>query len=169
MTDEDVLAGSLAVLAHCCLYVGAAWVTRHRLITLFHLALAVQFFAFVARPCLTIITDGLTLYPTNPGWQFYEKGLWLQLVFVSLYVGGYLLLEVRTKKKVVEDRFLLERSAPAILWSFLLGTAAVGLIILLSGRAWLPSEREQTLTSVVPFGKVLFPLAVITLSTSIPL
>jgi hypothetical protein len=47
--------------------------------------------------------------------------------------------------------------------------AAVAVIHVLSAGAWLPSVRSAAITSVVPYGKLLFPIAVIPLSACFPL
>lgn len=40
---------------------------------------------------------------------------------------------------------------------------------LLSNGKWLPTMRNVTITTAVPMGKVLFPIAVLPLTMSIPL
>ncbi|WP_133121188.1 hypothetical protein [Kyrpidia spormannii] len=63
----------------------------------------------------------------------------------------------------------LKPSKSGLVVSLLLGLGAVLAIHLLSHGLWLPTRRSQTLTSVVPFGKYLFPLAVIPLTMVLPL
>ena len=60
-------------------------------------------------------------------------------------------------------------SLKSVLVCWTVGTAALITIHILSHGAWLPGVRSETITSLVPFGKVLFPLAVLPLSIVLPM
>lgn len=130
--------------------------------------------------------------PVEPAaWAAYNRGLAMQLAFAAALVAAYgpaarVLAQRGTDQtprrregrgSVTQDTRPAAPVAPAsrslaIAWlvSLLLGTAAVVAMHVLSGGAWLPGHRAgTTLTAAVPYGKILFPLAVIPLAASLPL
>lgn len=157
----------LIVAGHALLYALALWFTRRPIVTLFHLFLVTSALAFVARPALALLAGRYTLYPTGDTWASYTLGLVYQLIFNLCFIIGYMLVRPQAKKK---DLPVVTTSTSRGWWlSLLVGVATVGIIHTLSGGVWLPTARFGTITSAVPFGKVLFPLAVIPLSTGLPL
>lgn len=153
-------------LGHLTLYGTAFRLTRYPVVTVFHLLLATQVIAFVLRPVLAALKGGYTIYPVEASLEAYNLGLLYQLVFALFYVTGYLAVR-KGRPKVIPG--ILPDVLRGYLVSLSIGVVAVGLIHVLSQGAWLPTARSATLTSVVPLGKILFPLAVIPLSLSLPL
>jgi len=153
--------------AHSLLYIWALWVTRRPIITLFHGFLATSFIAFAVRPIISAIVGGHILHPIGDVWDSYLAGLTFQLVFNLAFIAGYILFWRRPKHST---EMIVSRSvARGYIASLLVGVVAVLVIHVLSAGAWLPTARSATITSTVPFGKLLFPAAVIPLSTCLPL
>ncbi|WP_406678051.1 hypothetical protein [Moorella sp. ACPs] len=162
---ESLTLTYLLAVAHITLYGIALLLTRYPVISIFHLALANFIIAFGVRPLLSAFFGGVTLYWVGLGWEAYNRGLLYQLIFTLFYVIGYLTLIRHDKgSQIIPENRISLRGA---IFTFCVGLTAVGLIHILSRGAWLPTARNQTLTSVVPFGKILFPLAVIPLSVSL--
>jgi hypothetical protein len=151
---------------HAFLYLSFLLLTIRPAFTLFHLFLATQTVAFVLRPILSAADGGFSLY--GGPLAFYNEGLFLNLLANFLVALGYLVVYARRHPKASQ---LYRYSRSSLLkgtWiSFALGLTALALIHFLSGGAWLPSARDEAITRVVPFGKVLFPLAVVPLSFSL--
>ncbi|MEM3433767.1 MAG: hypothetical protein QXI12_03445 [Candidatus Methanomethyliaceae archaeon] len=135
--------------------------------TLFHLFLVTSALAFVVRPALALLAGGYTLYPTGDTWASYTLGLVYQLIFNWCFIIGYMLVRPQAKKKDLPA--VTTSTSRGWCLSLLVGVATLGVIHTLSGGVWLPTARFRTITSAVPFGKVLFPLAVIPLSMGLPL
>lgn len=157
----------LSVL-HLIVYAAGILLTSRRTITVFHIALVHQIFAFGVRPLLVVWVGGHTLYTSALGWEGYFRGMSAQLAFISLYVTTYVYLD-RTCAIRIAGGLKSKFSGRALLWALALGVGSVGLMVILTGTMWLPTERNQTVTSVVPYGKIIFPLAVINLAAVIPL
>ncbi|GEM_PF-6597109 len=153
--------------AHSVLYVSALWVTRRPIITLFHGFLATSFIAFAVRPIISAIAGGHILYPIGDVRDLYLFGLTFQLAFNVAFTAGYLLFWRRPKHST--QMIVSGSVAKGYIASLLVGVVAVAVIHMLSAGAWLPTARSGTITSIVPFGKLLFPAAVIPLSTCLPL
>jgi hypothetical protein len=153
--------------AHSLLYVWALWVTRRPIITLFHGFLATSFIAFAVRPIISAIAGGHILYPIGDVQDSYILGLTFQLAFNVAFIAGYLLFWRRPKHST--QMIVSGSVAKGYIASLLLGVVAVVVIHMLSAGAWLPTARSGTITLTVPFGKLLFPAAVIPLSTCLPL
>lgn len=154
------------ILMHLCLYLFGFWLTRRPWVTVFHVVLGAQILAFVVRPFLAGLKGGYTLYPTVGAWSAYNRGLIYQLLFAFSYILGYLVFLRRQSC----GPFQISTTVVRGYWVSLgLGISSVVVIHVLSGGAWLPGVRSVTLTSVTPFGKLLFPLAVIPLSMSLVL
>ncbi len=131
--------------------------------TLFHLFLATQAVAFVLRPILSAADGGFSLY--GGPLAFYNEGLFLNLLANVLVALGYLAVYAWRHPKASQPYQYSRSSLLKGTWmSFGLGLTALALIHFLSGGAWLPNARSEAITRVVPFGKVLFPLAVIPFS-----
>lgn len=157
----------MVIAAHAFLYGTALWVTRRPVITMFHLFLFTSTLAFVLRPLLATWAGGHSLYPVGDTRNLYKLGLIYQWIFNLCLIVAYLLIWRRPRVTVTP---LLANSVIKGWWlSFFAGLISVGVIHILSAGTWLPSARSATITSVVPFGKVLFPLAVIPLSIGLPL
>ncbi|GAB6876190.1 sugar transferase [Thermaerobacter litoralis] len=132
--------------------------------------------------------------PVEPaGWAAYNRGLALQLAFAAALVAVYGVVWSRAGSRGapgVRGRFRpWEGETPdrnqdglqdgsrarrhleiAWLLSLAVGVGAVVAMHVLSGGRWLPGHRGgTTVTAAVPFGKILFPLAVIPLAASLPL
>jgi len=153
------------VAAHLLLYFWAFMLTPKPLVTFFHLFLLTQTVAFVVRPFLAYLEGGYSLYQVAELEERYVKGLALQFGANFAFVLGYVFAYFAGGGI---PRFSLSISwhklrKPLIL-SFLTGVSALGVAHFLSGGAWLPGARSATFTAVVPFGKLLFPLAVVPLS-----
>ncbi|MEO0279084.1 MAG: hypothetical protein ABIM21_07455 [candidate division WOR-3 bacterium] len=147
----------------------AFFLKPYPIVTIFHLTLLSSFITYGIRPLFSALLGGFTLYPTPLGWSAYNLGLLYSLLFTVPYVATYLLL--RTKKSFNQKAISLtgiRLSFFSVLLTLFTGAIAVLAIHVLSQGRWLPVARNQTITSVVPFGKILFPSAVIPLSVSIP-
>lgn len=155
------------VAAHLLIYIIAFWLTRRPLVTVFHLVLATHVLAFVLRPSLAALTDGYMLYPVSvsQGWSWYNLGLVYELLFMLFYVAGYLAGRRRAATPLGRPPVSVVRG---YWFSLSLGILLVAMIHVLSHGAWLPTVRSSTITSVVPYGKLLF-IAVIPLSMTLPL
>ena len=163
----------LLIGGHAFLYTVAFFLTFRPRLSLFHVLLATQFVTFVIRPLLAA-KESFFLYQLPDGWRLYNLGLLLQLKAALLFVGGYLVGRLSTKRRFSPDlREPFFRATPiffrGMLFSLSTGVLSVVLIHILSGGLWLPSARSQALTAVVPFGKALFGTAVIPLSVSLAL
>lgn len=151
---------------HIVLYLLLLWLTRYPILTVFHVALAGQLLAFGIRPILAFLVGGYTLYPVSGGWSLYNLGLFYELIGMLFYAVGYIM--------TYRPRFAhLVVIGPTVKkgfwWSFAIGTLAFATIAILSKGAFLPTARTSTITSVVPFGRILFRLAIIPLSVALPL
>ncbi|MGC8651469.1 MAG: O-antigen polymerase [Minisyncoccia bacterium] len=145
----------------------AFWLTLYPIITLLHLGLVGTFFAFTVRPIVDAAMNGHVLYPTNLGWNYYNLGLIYQLIFEISFLIGYMILrQKRNKNLQFEFSYKLKRG---YLLSIFLGIIVVFIMAILSHGTWLASNRSVTITSAVPFGKILFPMSIISLSVSFPL
>ncbi len=143
------------------------WWTRHHIITLLHVGLVSTFFAFSIRPIVDASMGGYTLYPTSLGWNYYNLGLIYQIIFEISFLFGYIVLYKNRKRNM---RISLSRSLKkGYLSSLFSGMIVVFLIAILSHGNWLASNRSTTITSTLPLGKILFPMAIIPLSVSFPL
>lgn len=151
---------------HILLYAVAFAFTIRPVITVFHGVLAVWMIAFGIRPILSAMSGGVSLYYFGSDWRIYNIGLIYQFIFSFFYVFGYLSFPY-SKLKLNNIKNLV--SLKSILNSFFIGVFAIILVIILSGNKWLPTMRFQTITSVVPFGKYIFPFAVVPLSLLIPM
>lgn len=165
MPHSDLIL--LLATAHSLVYLGALFVTPKPLITLFHGFLATSFIAYVLRPVIAVLAGGHILYRVDDVWTSYVLGLAVQLTFNVAFIVGYLLCW-RAPRRYSVDKVprSVQRGYAA---SLLIGAAVVAVIHVLSGGAWLPNVRSTTITSAVPYGKLLFPLAVIPLSVCLPL
>jgi hypothetical protein len=160
----------LFICGHAFLYFVALLITFRPRLTVFHLFLATQFVAFVVRPILAV-QERFFLYQVPDGWRLYNLGLLLQLIATLFFVGGYLLgLLIKNRGFLPasrKSRFVIPLTFfRGMVFSLVLGVFSVTLIHVFSSGLWLPSARSQALTAVVPFGKVLFGMAVIPLSFS---
>jgi hypothetical protein len=169
MEDLSWSSPSLTIVLaslHAFLYLSFLLLTFRPAFTLFHLFLATQTVAFVLRPILSAADGGFSLY--GGPLAFYNEGLFLNLL-ANLLVGlGYLVSYAGRNPKASQPYRYSRSSLLKGTWiSFGLGLTALALIHFLSGGAWLPSARGEAITRVVPFGKVLFPLAVIPFSFSL--
>lgn len=148
---------------HAFLYLLLLVLTLRPAFTLFHIFLATQAIAFVLRPLLSAAERGFSLYggPVD----FYNQGLALNLLANFLVGLGYLAIYAWRPPRVNGPYQYWTSGLRKGVWiSFSLGLGALALIAFLSGGAWLPTVRGEAITRVVPFGKILFPLAVIPLS-----
>jgi hypothetical protein len=164
--DSLTLTYALAV-AHLVLRGITLWLTRRPFITVFHVALAITAVAFGVRPLVCALEGGAVLYGAGENWAYFNMGLLYQLLFDVAFIGGYSLDFRRTMDSST-------RVVVSVTWESVLGVAAVGVATLvaihvLSSGAWLPTERNQAMTMLIPGGPVLFRLAVISLSVTIPL
>lgn len=151
---------------HALLYVSLLIATLRPAFTLFHLFLAAQTIAFVLRPFLSVFEGGFSLY--GGSWELYNQGLLLNLLANGIVGIGYLIAYTRSPlKSGVPLRWSKNTLARGTWLSFILALGALTLIHLFSGGAWLPTARNAAITQVVPFGKILFPLAVIPFSFSL--
>jgi len=151
---------------HAFLYLSFLLLTFRPAFTLFHLFLATQTVAFVLRPILSAADGGFSLY--GGPLAFYNEGLFLNLLANFLVALGYLAVYARRHPKASQPYRYSRSSLLKGTWiSFALGLTALALIHFLSGGAWLPNARGEAITRVVPFGKILFPLAVIPFSFSL--
>ncbi len=169
MEDLSWSSPSLTIVLaslHAFLYLSFLLLTFRPAFTLFHLFLATQAVAFVLRPILSAADGGFSLY--GGPLAFYNEGLFLNLL-ANLLVGlGYLVFYAGRNPKASQPYRYSRSSLLKGTWiSFSLGLTALALIHFLSGGSWLPSARGEAITRVVPFGKVLFPLAVIPFSFSL--
>ncbi|WP_072969542.1 hypothetical protein [Thermoanaerobacter uzonensis] len=113
----------------------------------------------------------------NGDWSFYNWGLVYQLIFFVFYFIGYLIIKKFRKVNTLnlnctsdeEEKRMSYCIFKAYLLSVFLGFFSVILMNLLSNGKWLPTMRSVTVTTAVPMGKVLFPMAVLPLTMSIPL
>lgn len=162
----------LLLFFHGLLYFGALVISRYPIVTVFHLVLAVSAFSFVIRPLLSLATGGYVLYPISSSSMqvYYNQGLIYQLIFMTFYVLGYLIGYLKNRRARQSVAPAVENNVSrGFFLSLALGISVVSAIHFLSGGNWLPTARETTLTAVTPFGKVLFPLATISLSVALPL
>jgi hypothetical protein len=151
---------------HAFLYLSSLLLTLRPAFTLFHIFLATQTVAFVLRPILSVADGGFSLY--GGPLAFYNEGLFLNLLANFLAALGYLAVYARRYPKASQPYRYSRSSLLKGTWiSFALGLTALALIHFLSGGAWLPNARGEAITRVVPFGKVLFPLAVVPFSFSL--
>jgi len=151
---------------HAFLYLSSLLLTFRPALTLFHIFLATQTVAFVLRPILSVADGGFSLY--GGPLAFYNEGLFLNLLANFLAALGYLAVYARRYPKASQPYRYSRSSLLKGTWiSFALGLTALALIHFLSGGAWLPNARGEAITRVVPFGKVLFPLAVVSFSFSL--
>ena len=151
---------------HAFLYLSSLLLTFRPAFTLFHIFLATQIVAFVLRPILSVADGGFSLY--GGPLAFYNEGLFLNLLANFLAALGYLAVYARRYPKASQPYRYSRSSLLKGTWiSFALGLTALALIHFLSGGAWLPNARGEAITRVVPFGKVLFPLAVVPFSFSL--
>lgn len=174
---SDIVLTYALIIAHFLIYIIAIWFTLYPEVTVFHLVTATQIIAFVIRPFLAAISGGYTLYLRNGDWALYNWGLVYQLIFFIFYLVGY--LTVKKYKKInalnlsynsaKEKKEMNDRLYKGYFLSILLGFFSIILISLLSHGGWLPTVRNVTITTAVPMGKVLFPMAVLPLTMSIPL
>lgn len=152
---------------HLIIYAIGLLLTRYPVVSVFHMVLATHVLAFVVRPCLAALDGGYMLYPVGQRWSFYNLGLIYEMIFVMTYVAGYVF---GNRNGSAPSLSKPPASVVAGFWLSLgLGVVVVILIHVLTGGAWLPTVRGVAITRVIPFGKLLFPLAVIPLSMSIPL
>lgn len=169
MEDLSWSSPSLTIVLatlHAFLYLFSLILTFRPAFTLFHLFLATQAVAFVLRPILSAADRGFSLY--GGPLAFYNEGLFLNLLANFLVVLGYLAVYAWRHPKASQPYRYSRSSLLKGTWvSFGLGLTALALIHFLSGGAWLPNARGEAITRVVPFGKVLFPLAVIPFSFSL--
>lgn len=157
---------SLLAGLHAFLYLLLLVLTLRPAFTLFHLFLATQTIAFVLRPLLSVAEGGFSLY--GGPLDFYNQGLALNLVANFLVGLGYLAIYAwRPPRASQPYRYWMSGLHKGVWISFSLGLGALTLIHFLSGGAWLPTARGEAITRVVPFGKVLFPLAVVPFSFSL--
>lgn len=197
MDMHDTLISYLLVGAHALLYMIAAVVTLRPRVTVFHYFLVTQMISFAIRPLLAA-QERFTLFPVTTDWDAYNMGLLFQLVAAFSFIYGYLLLylpkgltKVRLAQSVTTLPASEESRAPEsqpfyssdlrfpcrasqILFRemttcLVIGAVFVVLIHVSSGGLWLPAARSEAVTAVVPFGKVVFPMAVIPLSVSFAL
>jgi hypothetical protein len=168
MEDLSWSSPSLTIVLaslHAFLYLSFLLLTFRPAFTLFHLFLATQTVAFVLRPILSAADGGFSLY--GGPLAFYNEGLFLNLLANFLVALGYLAVYARRHSKASQSYRYSRSSLLKGTWiSLALGLTALALIHFLSGGAWLPNARSEAITRVVPFGKVLFPLAVIPFSFS---
>jgi len=151
---------------HAFLYLSSLLLTFRPAFTLFHIFLATQTVAFVLRPILSVADGGFSLYGGPVA--FYNEGLFLNLLANFLAALGYLAVYAKRYPKASQPYRYSRSSLLKGTWiSFALGLTALALIHFLSGGAWLPNARGEAITRVVPFGKVLFPLAVVPFSFSL--
>lgn len=163
--NESWITILLAIL-HISLYTGAIFLVRRPIISLFHLAIAKYAIAFGIRPFLSAFHDNYTIYTSNPSLSEYNFGLLIQLLFNAIFVVSYIFF-IR-KLDVARPVLRSYISTHSMLIPLTVGCISVLLIHILSGGSWMATERSQTLTSVVPFGKFLFPIAAIPLMVMIP-
>lgn len=174
---SDIELTYALIMAHFLIYIIAIWLTLYPEVTVFHLVTATQLIAFVIRPFLAAISGGYTLYLKNGDWSLYNWGLVYQLIFFIFYFIGYLMIKKFKKVNALnlnyssdrEEKRMSYRIFKAYLLSVFLGCFSVILMNLLSNGKWLPTMRNVTITTAVPMGKVLFPMAVLPLTMSIPL
>lgn len=165
---DDLTTTTVLATLHFTLLALALVLTRRPVVTLFHLGLPVMLLTWVARPLLAVSDGGFMLYTAlGSDWSAYNLGLFYSFVFNFCYICGYLLMFRRNYPQKPQP--INSVSIMSFVVSLTLGVAAFFLIIALSGTSWLPTERTTTITMAVPGGKILFPLAVIPLSMSIPL
>ncbi len=153
--------------AHVGLTALAFALTARPLISTFHWFLLTSFLAFGIRPALAASVGGFTNYDSGIGWYAYNYGLLYQLLFVLCVSIAYILLSYRYSSR--QPRPLLRVVRPRGFY-VLLATGLVGIAALhvLSGGGWLPGARTGTINSVVPGGKYIFPIAVMSFSLLIP-
>lgn len=166
---DSVVVTYLLALLILLVHVVALLLTRYPTITVFHVSLAVSAVTYAIRPILSASEGGFALYSTNLGWESYNTGLLLQLLFFLFYIIGY--LAINRKGRGLEKHRVLVRtrvSLRGLLITASIGFAALAIIHVVSDGGWLPTTRGRTITSAVPYGKVLFPLAVIPLSVLWP-
>lgn len=168
MTIGSLSTTYVVATAHLLLSLAAIALTRYPVITTFHVVLASHALGFGVRPILAALAGGYTLYPVALGPEAYNRGLMYELVFILSYVLGYMLFRRRIKGPIA-IHVNTTHITRAYHWSTVVGLASVLVIHLLSRGTWLPTARSSSITAAVPFGKLLFPLAVIPLSISIPL
>ncbi|SDG20404.1 hypothetical protein SAMN04244560_01951 [Thermoanaerobacter thermohydrosulfuricus] len=174
---SDIELTYVLIMAHFLIYIIAIWLTLYPEVTVFHLVTATQLIAFVIRPFLAAISGGYTLYLKNGDWSLYNWGLVYQLIFFIFYFIGYLMIKKFKKVNALnlnyssdgEEKRISYRLFKAYLLSVFLGFFSAILMNLLSNGKWLPTMRNVTVTTAVPMGKVLFPMAVLPLTMSIPL
>lgn len=166
---DSLLLTYLLALCHLTVYVISLWLTRYPVLTLFHLCLVNWVIAFVVRPLLAASDGGYTLYYMASGmtWRAYNLGLIFQLLFALFYVAGYMLGRYGSYGKARD--LTIRIGVRHYIINVMIGITAVALIHVLSRGMWLPSARGTTVTATAPFGKLLFGIAAITLSTSIPM
>lgn len=166
MSDSFTLTCLLAAAA-LGLRAAALWLTRFPVITVFHVVLATGAITFGIRPLLCAAADGYVLYGRGIDWWHYNAGLAYQLLFDLLFIAGYLLWFRRGSVRRRPVAIIASRSAVYVAMGVGLSTLAV--MHVLSEGAWLPTQRTQAVTTLMPGGPVLFRLAAVTLSASLPL
>jgi hypothetical protein len=154
----------------------AAWSRRATLISSVNIFLFLNAMAFGIRPILSASEGGYFHYdiPNPIAWGDYNYVLICQLTFTCSYLAIYM---ASTRERALakstapstENRLIVNVSWSALILAFCIGTASLGTIHLLSHGAWLPGDRTESISSVVPFGKVLFPLVDLSLSLVIPM
>lgn len=163
--DATYFLAGLLLLVHLV----ALLATLYPTVTVFHVSLAVSALTYGVRPILSASEGGLTIYSTRMGWQAYNTGLLLQAVFLVFYLIGYLFVARRgDDARNHGDPVQLNVSLKGLLLTAGVGFGALGVIHVLSNGGWLPTTRGQTLTSAVPYGKILFPMAAVPLTLLLP-
>lgn len=165
---ETLMLTYVLAVAHVMLYGAALWITRYPVVTVFHTVIGTYFVAFGIRPILSAVHGGVTNLPVPLGWDAYNLGLLCQLVFSVAYICGYISLFCR-RKSCVPDAARNTVTLRSVAASLAFGFLALLLIHVLSDGGWLPTQRAEAITKAVPMGKVLFPLAVIPFTVSLPL
>jgi hypothetical protein len=140
---------------------------RHNLISALNLYLLVDLCSFGIRPLLAASEGGYLHYHVSVEWSEYNLVLIDELTFLVSYVLAYMIATRRLPRKLGGGT--VEISTRSVLLCWIVGTTALAIIHVLSHGAWLPGKRTETITSLVPFGKILFPAVVLPLSVMLPM
>lgn len=160
----QILAGTIILI--CAL---TSWTRRIMPVSTLNIFLMLNVVSFGVRPLLSAAEGGYIHYPVQLPWRDYNMALIGQIVFLLSYVLIYGMVAHQKNFLLGLDQQPFRICLGTILLAYALGTIALCTVHLLSHGAWLPGERTQTLSSVVPFGKVLFPLIDLPLSLVIPM
>lgn len=161
-------------IAHGLLYLSAILLTLRPFITTFHIFLASQVIGFGLRPIFAHLKGNIGFYYVPNVEELYLSGMVIQFFFAAFFIAGYLTGVLAPRKRWGKS-FAKHHvyslcgcgTFGVMAFSLVLGLASVAAMHILSAGRWLAVSRSEAITAAVPAGKILFPLAVVSLSVAL--